>query len=126
MNTLIFMVITPLVTAFVLSITAIPQRISHTVLMRIRTLLSISGMTLLSVLLLMSAPSILSGEVLTYHLGGWSPFLGIALQLDALSFIVAAISVLIGFLALFYSIPHMEYMRRVGKYDAFYFLMIYH
>ena len=124
MNTLIFMIITPLVTAFMLSMTAIPQRVSHTVLMRIRTLLSISGMTVVSVLLFMSAPSILSGEVLTYHLGGWSPFLGIALQLDALSFIVAVISVLIGFLALFYSIPHMEYMRRVGKYDAFYFLMI--
>jgi multicomponent Na+:H+ antiporter subunit D len=124
MSTLVLMVVVPLLNAFLLSVTAVPRTMEHTTLMRIRNLLSISGMTVLSLLLLSCAPTIVSGNSYTYHLGGWSPFLGIALQLDALSFTVASVSVLVCFLALFYSIPHMGYMRRVGKYDAFYFLMV--
>ncbi|MBU7016439.1 MAG: hypothetical protein HXS44_02945 [Theionarchaea archaeon] len=124
MSTLILMVVVPLLNAFLLSVTAVPRTVEHVTLMRIRNILSISGMTVLSLLLLSCAPAILSGNSYTYHLGGWSPFLGITLQLDALSFAVASVSVLVCFLALFYSIPHMGYMRRVGKYDAFFFLMV--
>lgn len=123
-NSTILLVVTPLFTAFVLSATALPQKVRHTTLMRIRNLISLSGMSILCVVLIMCAPDMLSGRVYTYTVGGWSPFLGVALRLDAFSFLLAVVSVLVCFLALFYSIPHMGYMRRMGRYDAFYFLMV--
>jgi multicomponent Na+:H+ antiporter subunit D len=121
---IVLMVVTPLVTAFLLSLTAISHKATHRTLMRIRTALSVSGLSVLTVLLLLSAPDMISGTVYTYTLGGWSPFLGIALRMDALSFLVASISVFVCFLGMFYSFSYMEHIRGVGKYDAFYFLMI--
>jgi multicomponent Na+:H+ antiporter subunit D len=67
---------------------------------------------------------VLSGEVLTYTLGGWTPFMGIALRMDALSFMMAAVSVTVSFLGMIYSFSYMEHLRGLGKYDAFYFLMV--
>jgi len=121
---LILLVAVPLMTAFLLSVTALPQKVPHTTLMKLRNVLSVSGMGVLCVILAVCAPAALSGHVLTYTVGGWSPFLGVALRLDAFSFSLVVVSVLVCFLALFYSIPHMGYMRRMGKYDAFYFLMV--
>ena len=123
-DVVIFMVVTPLVTAFLLSMTAVPHKVVHKTLERIRILLSISGFSILFALLFLAAPAVLSGETLYYNLGGWSPFLGVALQLDALSFVIAALSVLVCSLIMFYSFSYMKHMRGLGKYDAFYFLMM--
>lgn len=123
-HTVILLVVTPLMTAFLLSMTAIPHKVAYTTLKRIRMLLSVSGFAGLCVLLGTAGPGVLSGEVLTYQLGGWSPFLGIALRLDALSFLMATVAVLVSFLTMFYSFSYMERMRGLGKYDTFYFLMM--
>ncbi len=121
---IVLLVIVPLLTAFFLSLTAVPHRVAHKTLMRIRTALSVSGLSILCVLLGLSAPDMMAGTVYTYTLGGWQPFLGIALKMDALSFLVACISVLVCFLGMIYSFSYMEHIRGMGKYDAFYFLMI--
>jgi multicomponent Na+:H+ antiporter subunit D len=121
---LVGLVITPLITAFLLSLTAVSHRVPHTVMMRIRNTLSVAALTAMVIQLLSLAPSVLSGEVLTYTLGGWTPFMGIALRMDALSFMVAAVSITVSFLGMIYSFSYMEHLRGLGKYDAFYFLMV--
>jgi multicomponent Na+:H+ antiporter subunit D len=121
---LVGLVITPLVTAFLLSLTAVSHRVPHAVMMRTRNTLSVAALTAMVIQLLSLAPSVLSGEVLTYTLGGWTPFMGIALRMDALSFMMAAVSVTVSFLGMIYSFSYMEHLRGLGKYDAFYFLMV--
>ncbi len=121
---IVLFVVTPLVTAFLLSLTAVPHKVTHTALMRSRTALSVSGLGIMSVLLVLCAPDMMAGKVYEYTLGGWSPFLGISLRMDALSFLVAVIAVLVSFLGMIYSFSYMEHIRGMGKYDAFYFLMI--
>ncbi|MBU6998706.1 MAG: hypothetical protein HXS41_13540 [Theionarchaea archaeon] len=121
---LVGMVITPLISAFLFSLTAVSHRIPHAVMMRIRNTLAVVALTALAIQLLMVAPPVLSGQVLTYTMGGWTPFMGIALRLDALSFMVAAVSVTVSFLGMIYSFSYMEHIRGLGKYDAFYFLMV--
>lgn len=122
-NTVVLLVVTPLMTAFLLSLTAVPHKVTQ-MLGRIRILLSVSGLSILSGLLFVSAPDMLSGTVYTYTLGGWTSFLGITLRLDALSFAMAVISVLVCFLGMIYSFSYMKRLRGLGKYDTFYFLMI--
>jgi multicomponent Na+:H+ antiporter subunit D len=121
---LVGLVITPLISAFLLSLTAVSHRVPHAVMMRIRNTLSVAALTAMVIQLLSLAPSVLSGEVLTYTLGGWTPFMGIALRMDALSFMMAAVSVTVSFLGMIYSFSYMEHLRGLGKYDAFYFLMV--
>ncbi|MGC1122833.1 MAG: proton-conducting transporter membrane subunit [Candidatus Methanofastidiosia archaeon] len=121
---LVGLVITPLISAFLLSLTAVSHRVPHAVMMRIRNTLSVAALTALVIQLLVLAPTVLSGQVLTYTLGGWTPFMGIALRMDALSFMVAAVSVTVSFLGMIYSFSYMEHIRGLGKYDAFYFLMV--
>lgn len=120
----VLLVVTPLLTAFLLSLTAVPHRVAHKTLMRIRTALSVTGLSILCILLGLCAPDMMAGSVYTYTLGGWKPFLGIALRMDALSFLIAAVSVLVCFLGMVYSFSYMEHIRGMGKYDAVYFLMI--
>lgn len=120
----VLLVVTPLLTAFLLSLTAVPHRAAHKTLMRIRTALSVTGLCILCILLGLCAPDMMAGSVYTYTLGGWEPFLGIALRMDALSFLIAVVSVLVCFLGMIYSFSYMEHIRGMGKYDAVYFLMI--
>jgi multicomponent Na+:H+ antiporter subunit D len=121
---IVLLVIVPLMTAFLLSLTAVPHRVTHKTLMRIRTGLSVTGFSILFIVLGVSAPAITAGTVYTYTLGGWHPFLGIALQMDALSFLIAVVSVFVCFLGMVYSFSYMEHIRGMGKYDASYFLMV--
>lgn len=121
---IVLLVIVPLVTAFLLSITAVPHRVAHETLMKIRNIVSICGFAILSGILVVLAPDIMTGTIYTYTLGRWESSLGIALQLDAFSFTIAAISVFVAFLGMLYSIPYMEHIRGMGKYDALYFLMV--
>jgi multicomponent Na+:H+ antiporter subunit D len=121
---LVGLVVTPLITAFLLSLTAVSHRVPHAVMIRIRNTLSVAALAAMVIQLLSLAPSVLSGQVLTYTLGGWTPFMGIALRMDALSFMVAAVSVTVSFLGMIYSFSYMEHLRGLGKYDAFYFLMV--
>ncbi|MGD2250530.1 MAG: proton-conducting transporter membrane subunit [Candidatus Methanofastidiosia archaeon] len=121
---IVLLVVVPLVTAFLLSITAVPHKVTHESLMKIRNILSVCGFITLSGVLVFLAPDILSGTVYTYTLGGWETSLGVALQLDAFSFVIAVISVLVAFLGMIYSISYMEHIRGMGKYDALYFLMV--
>lgn len=121
---IVFLVATPLMTAFLLSVTAVPHKVKYTTLKRVRIFLSVCGLVTLWVLLAVLAPGVLSGEIYTYTLGGWSPFLGVALMLDALSYVIAVISVLVCSLGMFYSFSYMEHVRGLGKYDTFYFLLI--
>jgi multicomponent Na+:H+ antiporter subunit D len=120
----ILLVLAPMITAFLLSITAVPHKVEQKELMTIRTFLSIGGFCVLFILFFLCAPDMLSGVVYTYTLGGWNSLLGIALELDTLSFLIALVSVIVCFFALVYSFTFMEHMRGLGKFDAFFFLMI--
>ncbi|MBU7043739.1 MAG: hypothetical protein HXS47_09115 [Theionarchaea archaeon] len=121
---IILLVLTPMITTFLLSITAIPHKVEQKELMIIRTILSLSGFSVLFILLFLCASDMLSGEVYRYSLGGWDALSGIVLQLDILSFCIAVLSVVVCFFALVYSFTFMEHMRGLGKFDAFFFLMI--
>lgn len=121
---IILLVLTPMVTAFLLSVTAIPHRVEQKGLMTIRTILSLSGFCVLFAFLFLCAPDMISGKVYEYTVGGWGSLFGIALRLDPLSFLIALVSVTVCFFALVYSFTFMEHMRGLGKYDAFFFLMI--
>jgi len=61
---------------------------------------------------------ILSGEKVTYHLGGWQGPLGISLVIDGLSFFFSLIALGLGLLVIVYSIPE----RRYGR--TYYFLLL--
>ncbi|MBU0687340.1 MAG: NADH-quinone oxidoreductase subunit M [Candidatus Margulisbacteria bacterium] len=68
---------------------------------------------LLSLLLLLSmGSSILSGEKITYNLGGWRAPLGISLQVDGLSFFFAALTLGIGLAITTYSLGIYIFARR--------------
>lgn len=120
----ILLILNPMITAFLLSITAIPHKVEQKELMTIRTLLSLSGFYVQFILLFLCAPDMISGEIYKYTLGGWDALSGIVLQLDVLSFCIALVSVIVCFFALVYSFTFMKHMRGLGKFDAFFFLMI--
>ncbi len=61
---------------------------------------------------------ILSGDKITYHLGGWQGPLGISLVIDGLSFFFSLIVLGLGLLVIIYSIPE----RRYGR--TYYFLLL--
>lgn len=61
---------------------------------------------------------ILSGDKITYHLGGWQGPLGISLVIDGLSFFFSSIVLGLGLLVIIYSIPERRYSR------TYYFLLL--
>ena len=61
---------------------------------------------------------ILSGDKVTYHLGGWRGPLGISLVVDGLSFFFSLIALGLGLLVIIYSIPEKRYGR------TYYFLLL--
>lgn len=61
---------------------------------------------------------ILSGDKVTYHLGGWQGPLGISLVIDGLSFFFSSIVLGLGLLVIIYSIPERRYSR------TYYFLLL--
>lgn len=61
---------------------------------------------------------ILSGDKVTYHLGGWRGPLGISLVVDGLSFFFSLIVLGLGLLVIVYSMPE----RRYGR--TYYFLLL--
>jgi len=61
---------------------------------------------------------ILSGDKVTYHLGGWQGPLGISLVIDGLSFFFSSIVLGLGLLVIIYSISE----RRYGR--TYYFLLL--
>lgn len=61
---------------------------------------------------------ILSGDKITYHLGGWRGPLGISLAVDGLSFFFSLIALGLGLLVIIYSIPEKRYGR------TYYFLLL--
>ncbi len=63
-------------------------------------------------------PSILNGQVITYHLGSWQGPLGISLVIDGLSFFFAFIALVIGVMVILYSIPEKRHNH------TYYFLLL--
>ncbi len=61
---------------------------------------------------------VLSGDKVTYHLGGWRGPLGISLVVDGLSFFFSLIALGLGLLVIIYSIPEKRYGR------TYYFLLL--
>jgi len=61
---------------------------------------------------------ILSGDKITYHLGGWQGPLGVSLVIDGLSFFFSSIVLGLGLLVIIYSIPERRYSR------TYYFLLL--
>jgi len=70
------------------------------------------------VFILTLSPRILSGDKVTYHLGGWQGPLGISLVVDGLSFFFSLIVLGLGLLVIIYSIPEKRYGR------TYYFLLL--
>ena len=68
--------------------------------------------------LLKFAPSVLNGQVILYHLGGWQGPLGISLLIDGLSFFFAFITLGIGIMVILYSIPEKRHNH------TYYFLLL--
>ena len=61
---------------------------------------------------------VLSGDKVTYHLGGWQGPLGISLVVDGLSFFFSLIVLGLGLLVIVYSMPERSYGR------TYYFLLL--
>ena len=61
-------------------------------------------------------PRILGGEVLVYHLGGWSPAVGINLVVDGLGLILALLSSFLAFLVMIYSVGYMPREKALTNY----------
>ena len=80
--------------------------------------LSIISIAFSLVSLLRVAPSILNGQTIMYHLGGWPGPLGISLLIDGLSFFFAFTVLLVGMLVILYSIPEKQYNH------TYYFLFL--
>ena len=103
----ILIIISPLLAAFLVLLT----RKYKIILATVSIIASIvSTLTLSS--------RILSGDKITYHLGGWRGPLGISLAVDGLSFFFSLIALGLGLLVIIYSIPEKRYGR------TYYFLLL--
>ena len=106
-HTPILIIISPLLAAFLVLLTRKYKIIVATTSI-IVSIIFIS--TLLS--------RVLSGDKVTYHLGGWRVPLGISLVVDELSLFFSLIVLGLGLLVIIYSIPE----RRYGR--TYYFLLL--
>ena len=103
----ILIIISPLLAAFLVLLTR-----------KYKIILAISSL-ITSILFISTLSSrILSGDKVTYHLGGWQGPLGISLVIDGLSFFFSLIVLGLGLLVIIYSIPE----RRYGR--TYYFLLL--
>ena len=97
----------------------VPIAISFLVLLLKKYVIPLSiisiGYSFLSLLAL--APSIIEGKTIMYHLGGWPGPLGISIRMDGLSFFFALIVLLMGLLAILFSLPEK-------KYNHYYYFLI--
>jgi len=103
----ILIIISPLLAAFLVLLTRKYKII-------LATTSIITSMVFISTL----SSRILSGDKVTYHLGGWQGPLGISLVIDGLSFFFSLIVLGLGLLVIIYSIPE----RRYGR--TYYFLLL--
>lgn len=103
----ILIIISPLLAAFFVLLTR-----KHKITLATASL--IASIVFISIL----SSRILSGDKITYHLGGWRSPLGINLVVDELSLFFSLIVLSLGLLVIIYSIPE----RRYGR--TYYFLLL--
>jgi multicomponent Na+:H+ antiporter subunit D len=109
---IIFIVAVPFFLAFILSLMHVFKKIVF-----FENLLSILGLLIPFLILISTFPTISSGDTISYNIGGWSPFLGITLEIDSLSFFFSFISLALLILIMIYS------LSRSSKYKVLYLLM---
>jgi len=109
---IIFIVAVPFFLAFILSLMHVFKKIIF-----FENLLSILGLLIPFLILISTFPTISSGDTISYNIGGWSPFLGITLEIDSLSFFFSFISLALLILIMVYS------LSRSSKYKVLYLLM---
>ena len=103
----ILIIISPLLAAFLVLLTR-----------KYRIVLATTSIIASIVFVLTLSSQILSGDKVTYHLGGWRGPLGISLVVDGLSFFFSLIALGLGLLVIIYSIPEKRYGR------TYYFLLL--
>ncbi|RLF93330.1 hypothetical protein DRN50_07415, partial [Thermococci archaeon] len=84
---IIFIVAVPFFLAFILSLMHVFKKIVF-----FENLLSIMGLLIPFLILVSTFSTISSGDTISYNIGGWSPFLGITLEIDSLTFFFSFIS----------------------------------
>ena len=109
---IIFIVAVPFFLAFILSLMHVFKKIIF-----FENLLSILGLLIPFLILISTFPTISSGDTISYNIGGWSPFLGITLEIDSLTFFFSFISLALLILIMIYS------LSRSSKYKVLYLLM---
>ena len=109
---IIFIIAVPFFLAFILSLMHVFKKIVF-----FENLLSIMGLLIPFLILVSTFPAISSGDTVSYNIGGWSPFLGITLEIDSLSFFFSFISLALLILIMIYS------LSRSSKYKVLYLLM---
>ncbi|MCK4247057.1 MAG: hypothetical protein KAX04_00800 [Methanomicrobia archaeon] len=112
---IIFIVVVPLFLSFVVSLMHALSRYKKLVFFE--NFLSIIGLLIPFLILMSTFPVIASGDTITYNVGGWNPFLGIALEMDSLTFFFSFISLALLILVMIYS------LSRSAKYKVLYLLM---
>ncbi len=80
--------------------------------------LTIISIAFSSISLLIFTPSILEGQTIIYHLGGWPGPLGISLVIDGLSYFFAFTVLMVGIMVILYSIPEKKHTH------TYYFLLL--
>ena len=103
----ILIIISPLLAAFLVLLTR-----------KYKIILATTSIIASIVFALTLSSQILSGDKVTYHLGGWRGPLGISLVVDGLSFFFSLIALGLGLLVIIYSIPEKRYGR------TYYFLLL--
>lgn len=103
----ILIIISPLLAAFLVLFTR-----------KYKIILATTSIIASIVFVLTLSSQILSGDKVTYHLGGWRGPLGISLVVDGLSFFFSLIALGLGLLVIIYSIPEKRYGR------TYYFLLL--
>jgi len=109
---IIFIVAVPFFLAFILSLMHVFKKIIF-----FENLLSILGLLIPFLVLISTFPTVSSGNTISYNIGGWSPFLGITLEIDSLTFFFSFISLALLILIMIYS------LSRSSKYKVLYLLM---
>jgi multicomponent Na+:H+ antiporter subunit D len=103
----ILIIISPLLAAFLVLLTR-----------KYKIVLATASIITSIVLILNLSSRVLSGDKVTYHLGGWQGPLGISLVVDGLSFFFSLIVLGLGLLVIVYSMPERSYGR------TYYFLLL--
>ncbi|NQU16756.1 MAG: hypothetical protein HQ564_01715 [Candidatus Saganbacteria bacterium] len=102
----ILIIVFPLLAAFLTHLT------KYVKLERGAELVAFASMLASLSVLVISAPAVLAGRVISYNIGGWTAPLGISLVLDGFSFFFCIVIVVIGLLLILYSLGVYLYARR--------------